>query len=169
MSRRLLFLLVLDFPNTLFVILQMVLEVQVLFGAVWNQLTRRVRKGYILPVAPKKVVVLMTDSRRRTLVFGSLPTEGRFPLGGIFPRRGIFFCLKTNQRRVGVKRQKKLSWWKTALKPSLQNCKNFGTYQCPKFSSAAVYCQIRFQNLQPRYLEFSVTEFPAEFCRCDLK
>ena len=38
-------------------------------------------------------------------------------------RSDIFFCLKTNWRRVGAKRQKKMSfrtensaWWKTALK-----------------------------------------------------
>ena len=44
------------------------------------------------------------------------------PLKGTVPLGGIFFCLKTNWRRVGVKRRKKISFraensaqWKTGL------------------------------------------------------
>ena len=36
-------------------------------------------------------------------------TKGNFAPGGIF-RGDIFFCLKTNWQRVGVKRQKKISF-----------------------------------------------------------
>ena len=35
--------------------------------------------------------------------------KGNFPLGGIFLAERHFFCIKTNWRGVGVKRQKKIS------------------------------------------------------------
>ena len=67
------------------------------------------------------VFLIFTQGTRRNVKNRCL--KGHFPLGRIFLAKQHFFCLKTNWWRVGIKRQKKISFhvensaqWKTALK-----------------------------------------------------
>ena len=126
----------------------MVLEVRVLFGAVWSQPTRRVRKGYILPVALKKIVVLVTDSRRRSLVFGSLPTKDRFPLGGIFRAEGNFLFFKDQSAKSGCQRTKEIILVENGPQAQFAKLQEFWNLPVSQIFECGSLCQIRFQYLQ---------------------